>query len=194
MERTSLLGIASIAVGLLGYALYYNGILRGTKKPHAFSWLIWSVLTGITFAAQLTGNAGAGAWVSGVTTVMCFGIFALSLSKGERSFPPTDWMTLCGAGAAILLWVATDNPAWAVILVVIIDAVAFIPSVRKGWHKPHDDGIEAFAFSALKYGISLFALASVSLTTALYPVYAVIMNGGFALFLVLRRRAKRCPS
>jgi hypothetical protein len=183
-----LLGFVAVSIGLIGYIPYFRDIFRGKTKPHAFSWFVWSVLTGTAFAVQITEDAGAGSWVTGVTAAACFSIFLIALFKGRKTFPLFDWMTLIVACVSIFLWWLTNDPTLSVILITFIDAVGFLPTFRKGFVKPFEDTAITFALSAIKFIPALMALERFTLTTWLYPASLVFMNGLFVVMLYVRRK------
>ena len=182
------LGILAILVGLISYVPYFRNIFSGKTKPHAFSWFVWSVLTGIAFAAQLVKRGGAGAWVTGFTALAGFVIFLLALYKGKKDFPLFDWLCLASAFIAAGLWWYTKDPTGSIILITVTDALAFLPTFRKGYYKPHEETATTFALSSIKFLIALFALETFTLVTALYPVSLVITNGLFVVLLCVRRK------
>ena len=183
----AVIGSIAAAVGILNYIPYIWSILKGKMRPHAFSWLVWGVLTGIAFAAQVTGNGGAGAWVTGTTAIGCFVIFLLALFKGQRAFPLFDWLSLAGAFLAMAVWWLTKNPLGAVLLVSLVDFLGFLPTFRKGWEKPFEDSTLLFGVGALKFVIGIFALDTFDLITGFYPLLLIVLNGGFVLILMFRR-------
>ena len=187
MDYKSVLGAVALVIGLLSYIPYFRDILRSKTKPHAFSWFVWSVLTGIAFFAQIVKDGGAGAWVNAGTALMCLAVFALSLFKGEKNIARVDILSLLGAAVGIVIWTLTNDPVLAVILVTVIDALGFIPTYRKSYAKPHEETLSTYVVSATKYAISLFALGSYSLTTWLFPASLVVSNGLFVLLLIVRR-------
>ncbi len=184
-----ILGILAVVIGLISYVPYYRDILRGTTKPHPFSWFAFSLLMGITFFAQVFTGAGPGAWVTGISAVAVLGIALLSVLKGHREITTFDWFCFAGALLGIILWRATDDPLAAVVIVTITDVVAFAPTYRKAYLRPNEETASLFAFSAAKYLVSLFALSTFNLTTALFPVSLVISNALFVALLVFRRRS-----
>jgi hypothetical protein len=183
------LGLIAAIIGFIGYFPYYRDILHHTTKPHPFSWIGFGLLLGISFVAQVVTGAGPGAWVTGISALGVFGIAILSVYEGEKDITMFDWICFAGALAGIVLWRATSNPLAAVIIVTIVDAIAFAPTYRKGYVKPHEETASLFAISTVKYAISLCALASFNLTTALFPLSLVVTNGGFVCLLLLRRHA-----
>src|SRR5580698_5703228 len=60
-----ILGASAILIGCISYVPYFRTIFSGKTKPHAFSWLVWGILTAIAFGGQIVGKGGAGAWVTG---------------------------------------------------------------------------------------------------------------------------------
>src|SRR5665213_1514293 len=69
-----LLGIAAVCLGLLAYIIYIASTLKNKIKPHAFSWLLWTLTTAIVFTAQIAKGAGAGSWSTGFTCIVCLAI------------------------------------------------------------------------------------------------------------------------
>ena len=183
-----ILGVVAAVIGFVGYIPYYRDVIRGTTKPHPFSWVGFGLLLGITFFAQMVTGAGAGAWVNGVSALGVLGIAALSFSKGEKDITRFDWICFAGGLLGIVLWRLTSNPLTAVVIVTVVDAVVFLPTYRKAYLKPNEETASLFVLSTIKYLISLFALASFTLATALFPVSLVISNAGFVLLLLIRRK------
>jgi len=175
-----LLGGSATVLALVGYVPYFRDIFRGKTKPHAFSWLIWGVLTAIGYAGQVSDGAGAGAWVTGLTAAVCFFIFALAVFRGEKNITRGDWLCLIFSLSAIPLWIFTNSPFWSVILITVIDIVGFLPTFRKSYFKPHEETAVTYTLSSVKFGLSILALQNYSVITVLYPASLV--------------RAKKCSA
>lgn len=176
-------------MAVVSYFFYFRDIWAGRTKPHAFTWLIWTSLTAIGFAAQVGDHGGPGAWVTGFTAAVSAVIFVAALFRGERDITRGDWSCLVGAGLAAGLWAVTNNALLAVILVTVIDALGFAPTFRKSFHRPHEETLITYELSAIKFVLALLALDNFSAVTALYPASLVVMNGVFALMLIIRRRS-----
>jgi hypothetical protein len=187
-DYKTILGFLTIAIALVSYSFYFKGIFFGNTKPQPFSWFIWSVLSGVAFAAQVTENAGPGAWITGFTAVVCLTISIIASFKMDWRFKMVDWLSLFAALAALILWHYTSNPGLAVILVSLAYALGFIPTFFKAYYKPGEETDITFALNSIKFGISIIALNSFSVATWLYPATLFLLNGLFALFLLMRRR------
>lgn len=184
-----LFGLASLAVVIAAYAPYLRDILKRKTKPHALSWLVWSVLAAIAFAIQITNDGGAGSWLMGVTSLITFVIFLLSFRYGEKNILTVDWLSLLFAAGALLLWFITDNPLWSVLLIALIDAVGgFFPTFRKSIKHPEQETVSSYFIYGFSLCLSLLALGSFNFVNAFYPASFVFINWGLCLFLIIRRR------
>lgn len=188
MNYRDILGFLAVVIAFVGYVPYFRDILANKTKPHAFSWLVWGILTGIAFFGQVAGKAGPGAWVTGFTAVICLIIFVFGLVKGRKNIVFVDWLSLLGAGIALFLWFLTKEPLLSVILITIIDALAFFPTFRKSFMKPSEETATTYSLSGLKFVLSIFALNKISIITALYPLSLVLMNWIFVGMLIMRRK------
>ena len=188
MEYQILLGVIASVIGLVSYVPYFRDMFRGKTKPHPFSWFVWGLLTAIAFFAQYAKDAGAGSWATGITAVACLIIAVCALFYGEKRITPLDWWCFAGALAGALFWAITSNPVAAVIIVTVTDAIAFIPTFRKGYAKPYEETILTFSMSVLKFVFAIFALQSFSVATVLFPASLVLSNGLFVAMILIRRR------
>lgn len=182
------LGSLAILIAIYSYIPYFRNILKGRTKPHAISWFIWSLLTGIAFFAQIADEGGAGAWVTGFTAIACFSFFILALKRGEKEIVLLDWLSLIGALLALALWTLTSDPLLSVVLITIIDGLGFIPTFRKSFYKPNEETALTYSLSAIKFAIAIAALDNVTVVTTLYPASLVIMNGLFVAMVLMRRK------
>jgi hypothetical protein len=185
--RVLLGGIAAV-LGVIGFLPYFRNLLGGKTKPHTFSWLIWGVLSTITFTAQVVSGAGPGAWIIAVAAILSLGVFVIAIFKGEKEITRVDEISLGAAGFGIVLWIVTTNPLWSVIIVSIVDAVGYIPTFRKTYKQPYEETLSLYFLSSISFVISLFALQVVSLTTALYPTSLIATNIVFISMVLMRRR------
>lgn len=179
---------ASIIMTLVGYFYYFKDIFAGKTKPHAFSWLVWAALTSIAFAGQLADNGGPGAYVTAVTATISYIVFFLALKKGEKNITTSDKLNLLGAAFALGLWFFTSDPLWSVILITIVDFLGFLPTIRKSYHKPHEETLISYVLAGLKFVLAIIALENYSLVTWLYPASLVAANLLFVVMLIVRRK------
>lgn len=104
------MGTAGSIIAVILYSYYLARVLRGDTKPHPYSWLIWSLVAGISGAGQIAGGGRAGSWVTITSSFMCFIIFLSSLKYEEKRIHSFDTTCLLVSLLAIPLWILTDTP------------------------------------------------------------------------------------
>ena len=184
----ALFGIAGGLLGLVGFYPYIRDILKGTTKPHPFSWFIWSIVSAIGFFAQLVGGGGAGALVTAAGSFGCIVVTLLSLTRGERGIVLLDWLSLCGALLSLVFWRLTNDPLAAIVLVTLTDALASVPTFRKSYMRPYEETPAIYAIGVVAFSLGLLGLTSFTLTTALFPSYVIVANLALVTILIIRRK------
>ena len=192
MQHKLAFGALSIAISALAYGLY---IWRTAKKegiqPHPFSWILWASVTTVAALVQHAEGAGPGNWVTSFTAVTCFVIGALTIVKHRWRFSRLDWFSLAGGMIVLLFYAFARNPTASAVLATIADVLGYNSTIKKGWIDPYTDSATSFALNSAKFIPALFALNVYSIATWLYPATLVVVNGGVAILLVMRRRHLR---
>ena len=182
---------SGFAIILTFYAFlpYIHSIIQNKTKPHVFSWIIWGTTTFIVFLAQLADQGGLGAWPIGVSGIisLCVAVLAY-LKKADNSITKIDWLFFTVAMLAIPFWYLTSNPLWAVIILTIIDVIGFGPTIRKAFHKPHEEQRMFYMIFVIRNIFVLIALENYSLTTTLFPITTAIAS--FLLVAIVTYRRK----
>lgn len=182
------LGAVAAAMSVAAHVPYLLGIWRGVNKPHLFTWIIWTLLAAIAAAAQWSAGGGAGMWTTAVTALLSLVITCAAVPCADKIITRADWgMFVCGL-AALPLWFYTNDPFWAVVLVTFIDVLAVGPTLRKSWHKPHEENATMYAVNTPRHALAILALQSFTPTTWLYPAALLLMN--VFMFVVLMARRK----
>jgi hypothetical protein len=180
---------AAIALTLAAFYPYIRDILRGSVRPHVFSWVIWALTTGVVFCAQLQEQGGAGAWAIGVSAAITTFIAGLAFAKrADISISRLDWLFFACALLSLPLWYFTADPLGAVVLLTAVDLLGFGPTLRKAWQQPHAESPQFFALFLLRNVLVVLALERYVLTTWLFPVAVALACALVIAFILLRRR------
>lgn len=178
----------AIFVSVIRYGTYLRAIYLKEARPHVFSWFNWGVVTGIGAYAQITLDGGPSAWVLVVVSSTCFFISGVALFIGEKNITRSDWYAFLGALVAIPVWVYTENPVAAIIVIVVIDILTYYPTIRKSWHDPWGEPPMSYFWAGLRYFLALFAVSPVTWETLFYPFFLMATDWGFALYILYRRK------
>lgn len=186
----------SIVITLVAYFPYVIAIARDQTRPHVFSWVVWSLVTFIVFFAQLEADGGVGAWPTLVAALLSSYIALLAFRhKADVHINVTDWAFFLAALMAIPFWYFCGDPLWAVVLVTLVDTLAFAPTLRKAYHYPHQEHLTFFALFITRNIFSVFALEAYSITTLLFPlVISLACTGLIALTLWRRKQTQAINS
>lgn len=186
--QKELLSALAIALTLIAYVPYISSIRSGATKPHVFSWVIWGLSTLIVFAAQLAGGGGVGAWPIGVSALITIYVAVLaSMRKSDVSITVTDWWFFSLALISLPVWIATDDPLWAVVILTAVDLFGFGPTFRKAYWRPFEEQLLFFGLMAVRNAISIGALEVYSTTTILFPAATGVACLIFVVMVLIRR-------
>jgi hypothetical protein len=188
LDSKTIFGLLTLPIGVISYVNYFVSIFKGRTKPEAFSWLIWSVLASITFFAQIAEGAGAGAWATGFTALVCLLISLTAFFKTRNKIKVIDWISMIGALSGLILWRYTSQPLVAVIFVVIVGIIGFVPTFIKIFVNPAEETALTYFLNAVKFVFALLATNSFNFVTALYPSALVFMNIFLVSAILFRRR------
>ena len=187
-ETKTMLTTVSVLSALLSYIPYFRDIFKGKTRPHAFTWLVWCVMTTSAYFTQLADGGGVATWVLAFTAITNFFIFAIALYKGETDITTTDWFCLFGAFIGLALFAFNEDEMLSVIIVSSVNLIGFIPTVRKSMLRPQQETATTFAFTSLKYFFSILALEHFNLGTVLFPATVGFTNALFVVLLLVRRQ------
>lgn len=184
----NIIGITAIVLTFIGYAPYFRDLLKGKTRPHIFSWFIWSIVTSIIYALQVSAGAGLGSLVTLAVAVISLSIFVIGFKKGNKDFKMIDVVFLVLALLAIPLWLVVKQPVLSIIILSTIDMLGFAPTVRKSWNAPHSETLSLYAITTFRHGLSIIALAHYNIITMLFPSTWIIANALFTIMLIMRRK------
>jgi hypothetical protein len=181
------LGIIAICLGFGAYTFYLSATLKNKIKPHAFSWLLWTLTTAIVFIAQVMKGGGAGSWSTGLTCVVCLLIGIISIFKYDKAYSLSDLLFISVALLALIPWFFTKDPTASVLLIASIDVIGYGPTLRKSYYYPDEEKAISFGLNAVKHLFSFLALQNYIIATWIYPASQIFMNTLVMILLLVRR-------
>jgi hypothetical protein len=183
-----LFGGIAVCLGLAAYIIYIHSTLKNKIKPHAFSWLLWTLTTAVVFTAQVMKGGGAGSWSTGFTCTVCLAIGIISLFKYDKAYSRSDIIFISVALLALLPWFFTKNPTASVVLIASIDVLGYGPTLRKSYYYPDEEKAISFGLNSIKHLVSFLALQNYIVATWIYPASQIFMNGLVVVLILIRRK------
>ncbi len=188
MTQELLFVIISILILWIGNFFYLRDILVGRSFPHPISYGIWFVLIG--FNTYIL--AGEKEWYSfsiGLfNTLTCiiyagFGIYCFSKIR-KNGF---DYFCLFLSFLLIAYWLWTRNNSNTIILTIIIDLIASLPTLKKAWLQPWTETISLYFSSFLVAALTILSLKTLTFDATAFWVYLIFINTSIINVCIFRR-------
>lgn len=182
MLQIILVVIAS-SLALVGNIPYLRNVIKGKTKPHPYTWLVWSIVSCVVFFGQVAKGAGIGSIPTAVSEIFTIIIFLFSIKYGFKNPPKIDKIFLAIALLGIIPWILTNDPTLSIIIVVSIDLVAFIPTLRKTYMNPKTETPLLYGTNTIRHALALGALSSYNTATMLHSIVMIITNTLMVIFI-----------
>lgn len=181
-------GILAVLL-VLGNAAYYLWMtVTGRIRPHAFPYLVWTVVTTIVFAGMWAVDSGAAAWRTAMMAAFCAAVGISALRNGLGYIKRVDVVVLVMSLLAIPLWIWTQDPDAAIFWLLVVEILAAVPALRKAYDLPWEDSPLAWGLSALGQAMCLVALPEFRWSVVAYfAVWSLVCWIGTAVMLLRRR-------
>lgn len=181
------IAIIAAILAVVGNVPYLRDVLRKKVKPHPYTWLVWSIVSAVTFFGQVAKGAGVGAIPTGTSEIFTIIIFLFSIRYGFKNIKKQDTVFLLVALFGLIPWFYTKDPTVSVIIVVIIDLIAFIPTLQKTKSNPETENHILFSMNAARHVLTLFSLEAYNIATTLHSIAMIIINS-LMTYLIVRPR------
>jgi hypothetical protein len=180
--------VIAALLAVVGNFPYLRDTLRQKTEPHAYTWLVWTLVSGVTFFGQIAAGAGVGALPTGVAWVCTFAIFLFSLRTGLKHLTFLDTVFLLLALLGIIPWFLTDDPTLSVVVAVLIDLAAFVPTIRKTWRHPASETSALYSINVARHILTLLSLEAYNVATMLHSVAMILANALMTVIIFVRRQ------
>ena len=180
--------IIATVIGIVAFLPYFRDIFLLKTKPHAYTWLIWSITQSTAVFGIWYGGGSWGALNLTVGTIFVIVIFLFSLKYGTKNITKSDTVILIAALCAILVWWFLDQPFISVIMVSAIDVIGYVPSFRKTYFEPWSETTVSWFLFALSNVFAMLALSEYNFLTMTYFIAITLANISLFAICFLRRQ------
>jgi hypothetical protein len=181
--------LVGAAFSLYSCFSYIQDIRHGTTRPNRVSWLLWSIAPLIGTVAALASGV---TWAALPVFMSGFGpllVFLYSLGNRNSYWQLGLFDYLCGACSllALVLWGVTRHPEVAILLAIVSDALALLPTLVKAWREPKTESALAYFAGVCSALTSFAAVSAWEFAQIGFPIYLIISNSSVLLALYRRR-------
>lgn len=184
--RTFLI-IAASVIPIVGAVPYIIDSYKKKAQPKFATWSTWALLNAINAVAAFVDGALPTAIVSTIGTITTATIAGFALRNGFTHYTRFDAICQTLALLGIVLWLLSSEPATAVVMVLLVDLLAGLPTIRNAWLLPHAETISAYATGALGSVLILASLEQFTFIGVALPLFILIFDALVVLIIVARR-------
>ena len=181
--------ILGAAANIVGTSFYIRDTFRGTTKPNRVTWLLWSVIPFIAFAAELAAGvrwATLPVFAAGFTPFM---VLCASFFNRNSYWKLGTLHYLCCflSIIAIVLWQLTGEPSVAIGFAILADTLATVPTYVKTWSYPETESSGTYFGGVFSAATGMIVLPSFTFNGLAFLVYAA-STCLILIFLIYRKR------
>lgn len=175
MEYLVFVGAAVAFIGGISYVLE---TVKGTTKPNRVTWFLWAAAPMIATAAALMHGVSWAILPVFMAGFMPLLVFLASFLNREAYWELRSFDYWCGAVSvgALLLWILTANAVLAIVLAILADALAALPTVVKAWRFPETESVWIYLGALFSASTAFFAIERWSIAEFAFPLYLVVIT------------------
>lgn len=184
------IGYTAGVLGFIPFILLIISMRRGITKPNLAGWFLYTIAMIMIVASSIALDAWQAVWLAISYVIGQSLIIALSFRTGYFTFSRFDYWCMSVSFVSLVLWIYTNNPLYTLVLNVVVDGLGTLAILKKLYLHPGTEDTRAWIMSFFVSILNVFAVASLDITNALYPIYLVIANALIA-GLSFRREVKK---
>ncbi len=186
-------GILSALALFASIVPYIISIVRGKTTPHPVSWVMWSLIGGVTLFFTYKVGARETLLFAFFNFLNPTIVMFLSIRYWKGGFSRFDYICLACSLLAIITYIVFRNASFSLTLNLAGDAFAFLPTIRKTYYDPGSENPATWIMGTTGYLLSIVAsVPRFSYGVAVFPIYLTVF-GLIMCFLVLRKKFEKIP-
>ena len=176
-------GLLGSVFTIICFIPYIVSILKGKTKPNRATWWVWA----INGTVLSMGNIAIGAnytllpIICPVVAQWCIAI--LSIKYGEGGWNRFDRRCFIASGISFILWRILNYDLIAVILPLLVDIFAALPTLKKSFAEPETEDLLTYALYTVGGLFTAMAVQEWTFAIAITPIYILLLNAAIVLLL-----------
>jgi energy-converting hydrogenase Eha subunit A len=183
--------IAYLAVFIqaMGSAYYLFLTIKGEVKPNRVSWLIWGIAPMLASTISYLEGAGFSALPVFFSGFLPFLVFCASFINPKAYWKLGFLDYTCGILSLVTLifWGITKHSVAAIGLLILVDAIAFFPSIIKAWKFPETETYTSYLATAIAAIMGLCIVEQWVFTEYAFLAYLAVICGAMTVIVVRKK-------
>jgi uncharacterized protein with PQ loop repeat len=177
------IGIIAGILGLLGCIPYLASIFKRKTRPNKASWIIWALVGGLLAFSYFEDGDKNALWLPLSYFLGPFFIAILSFRYGYSEWSKLEIVCIIMAALSILPWLISANAVVTLLINVLIDSMAAVPTLIKSYREPESEDLTAWLIFLIAGTMELFAISTWDITS-IYPLYLFFLTGSVVLLIL----------
>lgn len=171
-------------INLAGTGSYALDTFRGRTKPNRVTWFLWGFIPLIIFFAQMSQDVGLSLVYTFIIAAGPLLVFSASFLNKQAYWKIGRFDIICGATAvlALILWLVSGDGMTAIVLSLLADFMAALPTIVKAYRFPETETPTAYFAGIISSVLTLLTISNWNFATYILPLYILVMC---AVFYVL---------
>ena len=180
--------LVAVALNLIGGASYLRATLNGSVRPHRVTWLLWAAPPLIVFAAQVTRGVGIQALLALSIGLVPLLVFLAALRQKGDPWPvgAADFLCAVLSVLALALWALTSDADLAILLSIIADFLAGLPTLAKAYVAPYSENQTIFVCTCIGAAVVLATIDKWTFAEVAFPLWIFLFTLAFVVVLAVR--------
>ena len=180
--------IIGTLIGAVGALAYLIDTVKGKVKPNRVSFLLWSIVPFIAFAAQIKQGVGIESLMTFSTGFLPMMTLAGSFVNKKAEWKLTTFDVLCGifSVVGVVLWLITKVGNVAILFSIVADGLAAVPTIVKAYKYPDTELAWPWIATAFGVVLTLLTLATCSFANSAFIIYILLVN--ILIFVLIQFR------
>ncbi|HTY81788.1 MAG TPA: hypothetical protein VMB24_03310 [Dehalococcoidales bacterium] len=170
--------ILGAVITLAGGLVYLIDTIKEKVKPNRVSWFLWFLAPLIAFIAEIKQGVGILSLMTFVAAFEPLVVFIATFVNKKSAWKISRFDIVCGAFSVIglILWYITKIPNTAIVLSIIADFLASVPTVTKSYSYPETENIWPYISTLIGAGITMLTIDAWSFANYSFPAYLFLIN------------------
>lgn len=185
-------GITAGILGVIGAFAYIRDTYTKKTLPHRFAWLIFLILSVVSFASQAALGAEASLFYAGWFVVNNIIIVSLSFRKngGYGNINTINVVCLVIALGGIILWKTLSSPLLALISVLIADGIGAVMIVIKSYKYPQSETLIMWVLGIVASGLAALSVGRWDPALLASPIQLLLFNVAIVLAIFMGKQVR----
>ncbi len=193
MTLVKFLVLIAVGIQAVGAFFYIRDVVSGKTKPNLVTWALWALAPLIGFFSAYLADAdlwaNARVFMAGFIPLI---VFLIAICLGKNYWKITWFDIICGIFSlfAILILLTTKKPEMAILMAIVSDSLATLPTIKKAWQYPHTETGLTYIASFFSVALAIPTIPDLTIKNAAFPIQLLIANL-ILVFLVYRNYFKK---